>query len=73
MRTAGDGLDTAAEYLETHSLSEMCDDATAWAKRNPGVALAAAAAAGFCIGVMLFRSSPREIIIHSADRRDMEA
>lgn len=61
IRTASDGLDSAAEYIESHDLVAMCDDAFAWTKRNPGAAIALAAAAGFCIAVAMLRSEPRRV------------
>ena len=69
LRRAGDGLDAAAHYLETHDLAQVCDDVSVWAKRNPGAALAVAAATGFCIGIALFRGRPDRVIVHSSHGR----
>ena len=53
LRSTGEGLEQAAEYLGSHDLNDVYEDVVFWAKQNPGTALAAAAAAGFCLGLAL--------------------
>ena len=59
LRSAGDTLDSAADYLGDHAVADMYDDVVHWARLNPGMAIATAAAAGFCLGMFLYTSAPR--------------
>jgi hypothetical protein len=52
---AADSLETTAEYVRTHDVDSMLSDAQSLVKRNPGLALLAAAAFGFLVGRTLSR------------------
>jgi ElaB/YqjD/DUF883 family membrane-anchored ribosome-binding protein len=53
--SAADRLETTAEYVRTHDVDSMLSDAQSLVKRNPGLALLAAAAFGFLVGRTLSR------------------
>ena len=48
--TAADALESGADYLREHDLSDMMEDIMDVVKRNPGPALLGAAALGFLVG-----------------------
>lgn len=49
-RTTADRLGNSAEYVRTHDAKRMMADVESLVKRNPGPALAVAAALGFLLG-----------------------
>jgi len=49
-------FNTASRYVQSRDMSEMVDDVTQAARRNPRVAVIAVAAVGFLIGRSLRRS-----------------
>jgi hypothetical protein len=67
MRSAGEGLDAAASYLDTHDFSQIYQDATDWTKRNPGAALAAAVALGVFVGLAIQAMQPRRVVIRTRE------
>jgi ElaB/YqjD/DUF883 family membrane-anchored ribosome-binding protein len=53
---AADQLDRTANYVRDHDTRAMLDDTRFFVKEHPGASLAAAAAFGFLVGRMLWRS-----------------
>lgn len=53
--TAADKLDATAQYFRTHDTHDMLHEADQWTRHNPGIALGAAVAIGFFIGLSLAR------------------
>jgi len=56
-QTAAAKLDTTADYLQNFDTRQMLVHVEDWTRRNPGVAIASAAAVGFLIGMSLKRNN----------------
>jgi len=57
--TTADKLESTAQYFRSHGTTDMISGAETWARRNPGAALASAAAVGFLLGLSLSKDRDR--------------